>query len=800
MRHSSNFRRLFSRPTRGSIGIGADRLASFGLACVLILLAGFAIWGALTTYRAGTATKRFEELSYAFDAARAAVASEESLERKYRLEPGAKVRQRHRAAGGELLEQLARARALAEPGDGALIDKVMTLHKDYLLAIDHMFKAVDAGDPVLATKIDGAEVDPRFDAMQALVIAASDSHHAEAFRHLDALANVQKSVLAASPLVFAIGLGLMVFFSRILRAQRRREAQAIKHEASAVKRSEKRFRALVQNASDVVLICSAEGIVTYQSPTAETMWGFAANGLMGKPLLAAVHPDDQFAFEDMLKPLQAAPGSTHSTELRIRDASGGWNYVELILTNLLNDPDVAGMVATARDIAQRKAFEAELVQQAFHDSLTQLPNRALLTDRLEQAYVRSGRWQGSVGVLFVDLDNFKLVNDSLGHQAGDTLLIEVAKRLQSCVRDEDTVGRLGGDEFVILMELATELKAVQAAERIEQKFTRPFKIEGREFVISVSIGIALGDATQGRSDVLLRNADVAMYRAKSEGRARHVVFHASMQTDGLLRLNLESDLRQALRRNELVMHYQPIVNLDSGEVTGVEALVRWQHPTRGLLLPGEFIALAEETGLIIPIGQWVLEQTCRQVVAWRAELPNQAALMVSVNLSPRQFQQPNLVAQVSRALREAGLAPPWLKLEITEGVIMEDVEATIKTLWQLKELGVQLAIDDFGTGYSSLAYLKRLPLDILKIDRAFIKGIGQDSEDTAIVRAIISMAKSLHLSITGEGIDTAEQAALLREWECDKGQGYYFARPMSQADLAELLRTQSHIGGSTQAA
>ena len=790
----------FTRASRETYGINAVRLASFGLVSVLILLFGFAFWGALTTYRAGTAAKHFEELSDAFDSARAAVASEESLERKYRLEPGIEIRKRHRAAAGELLKQLARARASAEPGDVELIDKVQVLHKDYLLAIDHMFAAVDAGDTALATKIDGAEVDPRFDAMESLVVAASDSHHVEAFNRLDELAYVQKSVLVATPLAFAVGLGLMVFFSRVLRNQRRREEQAMKHEALAVKRNEKRFRALVQNASDVVLICSAEGIVTYQGPTAETMWGFAADGLVGRPLLAAVHPDDQVAFEDMLKPLQAAPGSTHSTELRIRDASGGWRYVELILTNLLDDPDVAGMVATARDIAQRKTFEAELVQQAFHDSLTQLPNRALLTDRLEQAYVRSGRRQSSVGVLFVDLDNFKLINDSLGHQAGDTLLIEVAKRLQSCVRDEDTVARLGGDEFVILLELATELTAVQAAERIEQKFTRPFKIEGREFVVSVSIGIALGDASQGRSDVLLRNADVAMYRAKSEGRARHVVFRASMHTDGLVRLNLENDLRQALRRHELVVHYQPIVNLESGEVTGVEALVRWRHPTRGLLLPGEFISVAEETGLIVPIGQWVLEQACRQVVAWRAELPEQSALMVSVNLSPRQFQQPNLEAQVSRALRESGLAPPWLKLEITEGVIMKDVEATIKTLTKLKELGVQLAIDDFGTGYSSLAYLKRLPLDILKIDRAFISGIGQDSEDTAIVRAIITMAKSLNLSITGEGIETAEQAALLREWACDKGQGYYFARPLDTAAVTEILRKSGQISGSTQAA
>jgi diguanylate cyclase (GGDEF)-like protein/PAS domain S-box-containing protein len=800
LRPASINKKSSARAIRGAYGIGADRLAFFGLAAVLVLLAGFAVWGALTTYRAGTAAKHFEELSDAFDAARAAIASEESLERKYRLEPSAEVRQRHRAAGGELLVQLARVRASADPGDDALIDKVQVLHKDYLLAIDHMFAAVDAGDTALATKIDGAEVDPRFDAMQELVVAAADSHHVVAFQRLDELAHVQSSVLAATPLVFAIGIALVLFFSRVLRAHRRREAQAMIHEAMAVSRSEKRFRALVQNASDVVLICAADGTITYQSPTAETIWGYAAGDLVGKAFLAGVHTDDQPAFAELFEQLQAAPGSTRGVELRLRDAVGDWDYVELILTNLLDDPDVTGVVATARDIAQRKAFEAQLIQQAFHDPLTQLPNRALFVDRLAQAHVRAARWQGSVGVLFIDLDNFKLINDSLGHQAGDTLLIEAAKRLQACVRHEDTVGRLGGDEFVVLMELATELDAVQAAERIEQNFRRPFKIDDREFVVTVSIGIALGDASQGKPDILLRNADVAMYHAKTDGKARHVIFRASMQTDSLVRLTLENDLRQAIRRDELVVYYQPIVILESGEVSEVEALVRWRHPTRGLLLPAEFIAVAEETGLIVPIGQWVLEEACRQIVVWRAELSDQAVLMVSVNLSPRQFQQPNLVGQVARALREAGLAPAWLKLEITEGVIMQDVEATIKTLWQLKELGVQLAIDDFGTGYSSLAYLKRLPIDILKIDRAFINGIGQGSEDTAIVRAIIAMGKSLHLSIIGEGIETAEQAALLREWACDRGQGYFFGRPLDNVSLAALLRKTHGIIDPAEAA
>ena len=787
-------------PDRGVYRIGVARLASFGLASVLILLSIFAMWGALSTYQAGNAAKHFEALSDAFENARSAVAAEESLERKYRLEPSPRVRGRHHDASVTLQAELVRARALGDAADRTLIGDVLALHEKYLLAIYHMFAAVDVGDTALANEIDGKEVDPRFDAMEARIVAASEAHHVEAFRRLDKLVEVQKSLLTATPIVFAIGMGLVVFFGLVLRSQRRRTEEAIVHEATAVGRSEKRLRALIQNASDVVLICSANGTVTYQSPTAETNWGYAADGLLGRSLLSLVHPDDQPAFQKLLGQLESTPGSTRDVELRLRDSGGGWCHVELILTNLLHDADVAGLVATARDIAQRKAFEAQLIEQAFQDPLTRLPNRALFVDRLEQALVRTTRRHGSVGVLFLDLDNFKLINDSLGHLAGDELLVEVAKRVQSCVRGDDTVGRFGGDEFVILLEFTNEADAVQMAERVEQQFVRPFYVGGRDFIITISIGIALGNSGHQRSDSLLRHADIALYRAKGGGKARHVVFHASMQSDSLVRLNLENDLRQAVRRGEFVVHYQPIVDLNSDRVTAVEALVRWQHPTRGLLAPAEFISIAEETGLIVQIGQWVLEEACRQLVDWQSEFPRHKALMASVNLSPRQFQESNLVEQVTRAVRAAGMAPGKLKLEITEGVIMRDVELTIKTLWQLRELGVQLAIDDYGTGYSSLAYLKRLPLDILKIDRSFIKGIGHDAEDTAIVKAIISMAKSLNLSVTAEGIETAEQASLLRGWACQRGQGYFFGRPVDAAAFSELLRKTGRISGPAQAA
>ena len=785
---------------RRGYGIGAARLASFGLGSVLVLLSIVVFWGAFATYRAGNTAKHFSELSDAFDDARSAVAAEESLERKYRLEPSPYVRGTHHEAAVSLLAALGRARMLAEPADGPLISDVLAMHDEYLLAIDHMFAAIDAGDATRANEIDGTEVDPRFDAMEARIAAASDTHRAQGVQRLDELTDIQTSVLVVTPLVLALGIGLVVFFNLILRAQQRRVGEALTHEAMVARRGERRFRALVQNSSDVVLICNSEGTVTYQSPTAETTWGYAPDGLVGRRLSAVIHPDDQSAFCDLLEQLQAAPGTTHGTELRLHDAGNAWCYVELILTNLLSEPDVEGVVVTARDIAPRKAFEQQLIQQAFHDSLTLLPNRALLRDRLEQALARAARRQGSVGLLYLDLDNFKLINDGLGHQAGDELLVEAAKRLETCVRDEDTVARLGGDEFVILMGLATETEAVQAAERIEQQFRRPFTIQGRDFVTSASIGIALGEGGREQPDILLRNADIAMYRAKAAGRARHVVFRDSMQTDSLSRLNLENDLRQALQRGELRVHYQPIVILESGRVVEVEALVRWQHPTRGLMAPADFIHIAEESGLIVPIGRWVLEEACRQVAAWQKEFEVKRALMVSVNLSPRQFQQPKLVEQVAGALRKAGLTATSLKLEITEGVIMQDVEATIKTLGQLKKLGVQIAIDDFGTGYSSLAYLKRLPLDILKIDRSFVSGIGHDAEDTAIVRAIISMAKSLHLSVTGEGIETAEQARLLRGWACDLGQGYFFSRPLDAAALTELLRTIGRTSDPAHAA
>jgi diguanylate cyclase (GGDEF)-like protein/PAS domain S-box-containing protein len=599
--------------------------------------------------------------------------------------------------------------------------------------------------------------------------------------------------------VFSFGVLLASFFWRLLRRYEREAQAGLAREAASISTSERRFRGLVQNASDVILICAASGTITYQSPAAKEKWDYHDADLLDEHFETLTHPEEQPAWRDLWEQIRgaaefASDANSRAIEIRLHDGGGKWRHAEVLVTNLLNDPAIQGIVVTVRDVTERKAFEQQLTQQAFYDALTGLPNRVLFRDRLEQALVRASRRKDAVALLFIDLDNFKLINDGLGHHAGDKLLTEAAARLRICVRNQDTVARLGGDEFVVVLELlAGEADALPVAKAIAHQFSRPFILDDREVVVTVSIGIAVSKAGQGHAENLLRNADVAMYRAKSDGGARYVVFDPSMNTDSLARLELENDLRYALQNAQLRVHYQPIITMATGRITEVEALVRWQHPTRGLISPNEFIPIAETTGLIVPLGLWVLEEACRQVVAWRVNIATEPPLILSVNLSPRQFQQPSIVADVARALEQSGFPGNCLKLEITEGIIMRDVETAIHTLWELKGLGLQIAVDDFGTGYSSLSYLKRLPLDVLKIDRSFVSGIGHKQEDTAIVHAILAMAKSLNFKVTGEGIETAEQLALLGEWGCDCGQGYLFSKPLDSEKVGALLESAAGL-------
>ena len=444
-------------------------------------------------------------------------------------------------------------------------------------------------------------------------------------------------------------------------------------------------------------------------------------------------------------------------------------------------------------------MQAQLTHQAFHDALTGLPNRSLFIDRLERAIQRSTRTPSEVAVIFLDLDNFKVVNDSLGHIAGDELLVNVGRHLSSLFREIDTVARLGGDEFTILIEDADGLRQVlKVTERIMAALKEPMMIGQRPVTITASIGVALGGVAASAEDVI-RHADLAMYTAKGKGKRRVAVFKPTMHFEALYRLEVEHELRAAIEQGQLSLRYQPEIILATGAVFGVEALVRWEHPTAGTRLPANFIGVAEETGLIVPLGEQVLRRACIDTAAWLAafDLPDTFAL--SVNLSPRQFRDPGLVSMVEAAMADAGLHPSRLILEITESILADEPEQVAETLQRLCDLGLQIAVDDFGTGYSSLGRLRHVPVDFLKIDRSFIAGIGTDTADTALVRSMIDLAHALETQVVAEGVETAAQAMLLHELGCDVAQGYLYAKPLLESDITTFFRSTAVARDSRQA-
>lgn len=459
----------------------------------------------------------------------------------------------------------------------------------------------------------------------------------------------------------------------------------------------------------------------------------------------------------------------------------------------------AAKLELEKEIAERKRVEEKLIHNALHDVLTGLPNRALFTERLERALLRTKRHPDRLfAVLFLDLDRFKVINDSLGHAIGDELLIAFAQRLKTCLRVEDTVARLGGDEFTILLEdIQAISKITDIVERIQQVLSLPFQLSRNEVFTTASIGITLSTVGYDSPEAVLRDADIALYRAKSLGKARHEVFNAVMHEQAVMRLQLENDLRRAIEQQEFHLHYQPIVLLKTESIVGFEALIRWQHPQRGSVSPAEFIPLAEETGLIVPIGYWVLYEACRQMYEWQRQFSVEPMTM-SVNLSTKQFAQLDLIAKIEQILLQTGLDARNLKLEITESSLME-TDSTAAMLGQLQALGVQLQIDDFGTGYSSLSYLHRFPIDTLKIDRSFVSRMGVDGENTEIVRTIVTLAHNLNMNVTAEGIETETQLTQLRALNCEHGQGYFFSRPVNSKAAEALIATQQHGEGELAA-
>jgi diguanylate cyclase (GGDEF)-like protein len=448
-----------------------------------------------------------------------------------------------------------------------------------------------------------------------------------------------------------------------------------------------------------------------------------------------------------------------------------------------------------KEVLERRQVEEQLRHNAFHDGLTGLANRALFMDHLKLALGRAERHESyQFAVLFLDLDRFKVINDSLGHTAGDKFLVEIAHRLAAVMRPGDTVSRLGGDEFSVLLDdLSSADEAERVAERLQAELAVPFNVGGQEVFTSVSIGIAMSTTSSQLPEDILRDADTAMYRAKQLGKARYEVFEQSMHARVMDRLGLERDLRQAVERGEMFLQYQPIVSLGAGSLRGYEALVRWRHPQRGVIPPADFIPLAEETGLIIQLGRWVLEEACRQMSRWQNLSLRDEPLQISVNLSCKQFLQPDLLEQIQKVLRETGLNPQSLKLEITESVVMENIATATRTLEQIQALGVELSIDDFGTGYSSLSYLQRFPVNTLKIDRSFVSRITESDGTAEIVRTIMHLGQQLGMDVIAEGVETEMQSAQLRALGCEFGQGYYFSRPMDRG-AAEALSLRSNTG------
>jgi len=600
------------------------------------------------------------------------------------------------------------------------------------------------------------------------------------------------------------GLACLVLIFDIYTVYQQLQLQKIRRELT---QRNQLFEVITENAADMIAVIDCAGNRQYNSPAYQKVLGYSSEELEITSSMEQVHPEDQ---QRVLEAAEKArlTGRGERLEYRMRHKDGTWRILESVATAIPNEAgQIEKLVIVNRDITERKRAEETIAHNALHDALTGLPNRDLFLDRVRHVLALSRRQISyKFAVLFIDLDEFKVFNDSLGHAAGDALLIQIARRLTSSIRGVDTISRsvvltqgadtlasegslarLGGDEFTILLEGIRDCgDAIRVAERIQERLAIPFVVEGQEVVTTASIGIAFCTTSYTNSEDLVRDAEIAMYRAKREGKARYQVFDSAMHTSAVKRLRLETDLRRALELGEFRVHYQPIVSLQSGKIVGFEALSRWERP-EGLLLPAAFIQIAEETGIIVPMNRLLLREACLQLRAWHSQFPCDPPLTMSVNITPKEFAQPDLAAQIGTILVEVGIHPSSINAEITETIAMAYPERSSLVLSELKALGVHISIDDFGTGYSSLSRLQGFPVDTLKIDRIFISKIDTDSETSEIVRVIITLAHNLGLKVTAEGAETAEQVSLLKELKCEFVQGYFFARPGDHATAQALL-------------
>jgi diguanylate cyclase (GGDEF)-like protein/PAS domain S-box-containing protein len=650
----------------------------------------------------------------------------------------------------------------------------------YEAAVAQEFRLLEAGQMSRALEEDQNFVDPGFQRLSRQLTVASANQARTA-------ANARASARVGS--AAAAGLGLLIIgllLWRFTRAQQR--LTRTQERAESIRRSGREFRALAQNASDLVTVIDRDATIRYQSDSVERILGYPASDLAGRRITELIHPDDVPRLASLLPNDGRPVPDVHTRfECRMRHRDGRWTDVEMVLAPMAQDEDDDRLVLTSREIGERKALEEQLRHQAFHDALTGLPNRALFEDRVEHALATAGRTDTRTAVIFADLDGFKLVNDSLGHAAGDDLLRMIAQRLRDCTRGADTVARLGGDEFAILLVGSDDGDAEVMAKRVTESLAAPLSLMDRQMTPQMSLGIAVSSADACDREALMRNADIAMYAAKRRGQGGLAHFEASMQISAAREFEIADELERALVEGQFELHYQPIVDLGTEEIAGVEALLRWNHPREGLLGPMEFIPLTEQTGAIVPIGRWVLQEACLQVGKWNRGRAPADALYLCVNLSTRQLDDPGLVADVRSALEASDLVPGQLVLELTESLFIGDTESTRSRLEELKAAGVRLAVDDFGTGYSALSYLQRFPLDILKIDRSFIEGLQRGNDQSNIVRALIELGGAMDLDIVAEGIEQPDQLAELRRMHSDYGQGFLFGRPLTADALTALL-------------
>jgi diguanylate cyclase (GGDEF)-like protein/PAS domain S-box-containing protein len=667
------------------------------------------------------------------------------------------------------------------------LSKVWPVLDNYVTSAGGQWILMQIGDFDKAKQVDFQTVSPHFDLMQHEVQIASEAEDKWA---QGVALRARNEVLAAAILA---GAAVLILFLRLQRQEHINQLETT--ERTALRESEERFRALTEQSTDIIFIADPSGQIKYASPSVHTVLAVHGDSLVGTNMIDRVHPDD-FAKTMSTGPRSVAYRQNPIVEFRLRHADGRWLYFECVVRNLIQHKNIGGIVYNARNITERKHAQEQLLFNATHDALTGLPDRALFLGRLQSIVDRMKRHpHETAAVLFVDIDDFKVVNDCYGHAIGDALIKEVSNRLRACLRSDGTIARMGGDEFTVLVEDVTDPSdAIRVAERIQSSFERPFLLEGLEVFKSMSIGIAL-TSPETSAEAVLQNADIAMYRAKSQGKARSELFDRTMHEQVMSRLLLEAQLRYALQNEELTLHYQPIVSVDTRAVQGFEALLRWQASGSNSIPPSTFVPVAEQCGLIVPISVWVLKKACLEAASWRQRYPD-TPLYVSINISSKHFSHAGFIGHVKDALEESAIDPQCITIELTESLAMNDVAATFQTMSQLRTLGVKLSIDDFGTGYSSLSYLRRFPVDTLKIDQSFVKTM--DAENYAIVKTIIGLARNLELKVVAEGVETPNQHQLLALAGCGSAQGYLFAEPMPAKSVGPFIESNRRESGQTK--